>query len=163
MYKLSKFFLVFLCFVLVNASPFIKDKQIAPDVDENKNEKSEDKNIYRLSDQVIPMSYELRIIPDLETFTFRGSVKITILVKDTTKKIELHSKKLTINEVQVSKGARPIEKDYKLDEENDLLTIETKLELSYNTEYTLTIDFQGLLSEDMKGFYKSSYVLNDNE
>ncbi|XP_065223348.1 aminopeptidase N-like [Planococcus citri] len=117
-------------------------------------------DIYRLTDEVVPTFYELRIAPDLKNFTFVGKVEIAIHVKFNTDKIVLHSKNLTITSVKVFKmdsSREFLDSSYELDESNDLLVVETGQSLMFNTNYSLIIEFQGVLSHSMRGFYRTSY------
>lgn len=45
---------------------------------------------YRLSDQVIPISYDLTLHPDLEADSFEGNVKIKANVLSHTRQFALH-------------------------------------------------------------------------
>ncbi|XP_065223349.1 aminopeptidase N-like [Planococcus citri] len=124
------------------------------------------RDIYRLTDEVIPTNYELRIAPDLEKFTFVGKVEITIYVKFTTSKIILHSKKLTIKSIRVLKTdstKTPVTNTHGFDETNDLLVVETSQDLDFGNEYSLIIEFQGDIGQDVVGFYRSSYTADDKE
>lgn len=160
---------LFLSAVLVNGSPFfsnnendlISDLHEGHELHETHEHKTEEPDVYRLSDEVIPQSYELRFVPDLKTFTYVGRVDINVRVKFTTHQIILHSKKLTIKNVRVMR-TNLLESSYKFDEPNDLLIIETTQALPYDTEYTVTIQFEGVLNDEMRGFYRSSYI-NDGQ
>lgn len=45
---------------------------------------------YRLSDQIIPVHYDLTLRPDLEADLFEGNVKIRINVLSNTREFALH-------------------------------------------------------------------------
>lgn len=163
MYKLVKFLLLLLSASSVFGSPFYDYKQIAATENEKKPEPQQELEVHRLSELVEPIAYELRIVPDLEKFTFNGKVEITVMVILSTSKIELHSKGLKIISLKLVRGTRPVSQKYTLDETNDLLVIETVEKLSYNTDYTIVIEFEGTLNDNMKGFYRSSYTVNGKE
>lgn len=166
MSKYMKFLIFLLTAALINGSPFYPHEEIIEPIQDEKNGEQHDQpRIYRLSEEVKPLSYELRIIPDLEEFTFRGKVEINILVKFSTNQIQLHSAKLTIKNCTLKKDVdlQFVEQKFKLDEINDLLIIETTQQLIYDTNYTLIIQFNGTLSEEMAGFYKSSYTIDNEE
>ncbi|XP_065223351.1 aminopeptidase N-like [Planococcus citri] len=129
-------------------------------------ENSLEHEIYRLTDELSPTSYELRLVPDLKTFTFGGKVEISIRVKFTTNKIILHSRNLTVQSVRVFKidtSRILVNTSYNLDEFNDLLIIETSQCLPFSTDYIIVIEFQGVLGDNFKGFYRSSYTIGSAE
>ena len=55
----------------------------------------------RLSNNVIPIKYNVQLKPDLDNFTFEGIETILINISKTTKNITLHSKELEIETVEV--------------------------------------------------------------
>ena len=48
-----------------------------------------------------PQSYKLKLFPDLERFTFKGEVEITVQVTQPTATIKLHAKELQIKDASV--------------------------------------------------------------
>ncbi|XP_065214646.1 aminopeptidase N-like [Planococcus citri] len=155
---------LFLSVVLVKGSPFFSnsENELSNLHDAPPAEKHEEPDVYRLTDEVVPKSYELRIVPDFEKFIFTGRVEIQVHAKFTTNKIILHAKKLTIKSVKVMKSLL-LQCSHKLDESNDLLIITTAQPLNYDTDYTVVIDFEGVLNDDMRGFYRSSYSEADGK
>lgn len=156
-------FLLLLTLALVSSWPLDPKEEIAPNLDEPKDDTAKEPNVYRLSDDVIPLSYELKMIPDLKTFTFSGEAEIKVRVNNPTNKIELHSKELTIKDSKVMRGNRLIISDHKVDEQNELYVIQTQQSLTVGMEYVLEFEFEGVLNDNMKGFYRSSYTIGDKE
>jgi puromycin-sensitive aminopeptidase len=55
---------------------------------------------YRLPRNVMPMRYNLKMVPNLDTGTFWGIVTVKLSVKTKTNTIMLNSKKLNIHSHQ---------------------------------------------------------------
>ena len=55
----------------------------------------------RLSKNVIPFEYNIKLHPDLENFTFEGIETIILSVLKPTKSITLHSKEIEISTAEV--------------------------------------------------------------
>ena len=157
-----KYLLLFVNAVFLHASPSYLNQDDRLQFEQKGNEISDTLEIYRLTDEVIPLSYELRMVPDLEKFTFSGKVEIEISVQFSTNSVTLHSKQLKINSCKILNG-KQIPSKFKLDEANELLIIEIEQILPYGTTYTLEIEFEGVLKDDMKGFYRSSYKIEDKK
>jgi len=113
---------------------------------------------YRLPKIVRPLSYEVYLKPELQTFTFEGDVKIRVAVLEDTSEIILHTNKQNIRIIRVSGPdtevtiTRP-----NIDYEKHFLIINSQSNFLANTEYNISIPFTATLSEDMTGFYRSSY------
>lgn len=127
---------------------------------------TEEPEIYRLPGNIEPLSYDLRIIPNLEKFNFNGKVTINILVQYTTDVIQLHSKNLLIKGPQVFKQSNtdrvPI-KEFHFDEKNDLLIISLTDSMTYGSTYTLNLDFEGVMSDGTNALYATFYKINEEK
>jgi aminopeptidase 2 len=53
---------------------------------------------------VVPRHYDVTIEPDLEKFTFEGSVTIDLDVAEDSTKISIHTLELDLHKVSVSSG-----------------------------------------------------------
>lgn len=162
MFKFSNFSLLLLSSVLVTGT-FHSSEEITTTQDAKKTYEQQEPEVYRLPDHVTPQSYDLRIAPDIEKSTFSGKILIQVLIKLATQRIELHSKNLKITSLRVVKNMRLVDSNYTLEPTNDLLIIETSNKFSYNTEYTVVIEFEGILEEKVTGFYKSSYIIDGKQ
>ncbi|XP_076764228.1 putative aminopeptidase-2 [Xylocopa sonorina] len=128
----------------------------------NNSIKENDTSEYRLPEDITPKSYSIRVatnVSELDNFTFTGMVKINAVVATTTKSITLHSANLVNNNISVLVGNTkiPISK-IDINETYDFLIIELNQELQPNQNLTITIEFTGYLNEEMRGFYRSSYI-----
>lgn len=126
----------------------------------------------RLPRSIMPISYDMVIVPKLsgENFTFKGDIAIKIYINETCKNISLHSWTLTINRDYtnikiiddngaVTEEEIPIEKQHFIDEKQ-FLVIGTKKDLEKGKHYLLKIKYVGQISDNLQGFYKSSYTVN---
>lgn len=116
----------------------------------------------RLPSDILPVSYNLQIVPFIisDNFTISGTVSIELTcVKDTTN-ITLHSKKIEINDVNVmdASGNEVSIDGHYLDPERDFLVVKMMKPLSAGSNYTLGIEFVSELSEGLSGFYRSTYT-----
>jgi len=113
------------------------------------------------------------IKPDLESFTFSGNEVIKINIEKDTKEITLHSKDIDIETVSISSkqkvvGSKKNTKEkqfarkitYDTEKETATFYFKNKIEKGKSE---LSITFCGIISENLRGFYKSKYILNGEE
>jgi puromycin-sensitive aminopeptidase len=118
------------------------------------------KKSVRLSLDIIPSRYKLELAPDLETFTFAGKEIIDVEVKKDTKTITLHSKDIDIETAKVIQGkninfAKKIV--YDKSAETATFVFDTNI---LKGRAKLSLVFNGIISESLRGLYRSKYVLN---
>ena len=97
----------------------------------------------------------------LKSFTFDGITNISFICLNRTDKIVIHSKDLAILETRLFDqhgDEMSINKNLKYDEVREFLTIEMNSPCEQNTNYTLNIEYIGLVSDSLAGFYRSSYL-----
>ncbi|HEY4516345.1 MAG TPA: M1 family metallopeptidase [Candidatus Paceibacterota bacterium] len=111
----------------------------------------------RLTTDIVPKKYEIRLKPDLEAFVFVGEETIHLVLKKQTKTLTLHSKELDIESAEVIGGAEKIfARKITYDEKSETATFTFKNALPKgNTR--LKIIFRGVLNDRMHGFYRSNY------
>ena len=78
---------------------------------------------YRLPRNVIPLRYNLKIVPNLDTATFWGTVIVKLSVKTQTNTIMLNSKNLNIISIRINKK---LENNFKIDSKTERLIITTR-------------------------------------
>lgn len=127
----------------------------------------------RLPRSVKPMKYDLELIPFLfgGNFTFKGEVKILVNVTETCRNITLHAFDLAIDPKDVSvrmvvpekettlrSAAAPlaIQKQYFV-RPKQFYVIELADDLLAGAAYEIRIKYKGILSDQLQGFYRSSY------
>jgi len=109
---------------------------------------------YRLPTALVPTHYTLYLHPELDTGNFTGQELISIRVIEPTKKIILHSNKLTINQVWVL--GKHVDK-YELDPVREFLIVDLTEVLPKNEMITLGVLFGGQTQNKLVGLYSSSY------
>ena len=123
------------------------------------------KNNVRLEKYIMPTHYEITLRPDLEAHTFSGEETITLKLEKSVKEITLHSKDLNITSASLRPSASESEisaKKILYDEKLETVTfIFDKNILKGTTK--LHITFAGILADNMRGFYKSKYVVDGEE
>ncbi|PSN47508.1 hypothetical protein C0J52_02250 [Blattella germanica] len=112
---------------------------------------------FRLPKYAIPLTYNISMKPDLEEFSFEGRVSIEVEIQENTKRITMHSYKLNIQEVKVSGSNGTINNNFDINEKHQFLIISSENELVSGQKCVIDIIFNGTLSDDMQGFYRSSY------
>lgn len=124
---------------------------------------------YRLPTHLIPSNYAIEIEPFFtgpNEFTFDGRATITFQSQTTTSEIVLHQNQLIIDEqltvltLASNAGAQTIITGTDWNNVTHLYTLHTSAVLLPNVDYRLTFHYIGILSTDMRGFYRSSYVEN---
>lgn len=112
----------------------------------------------RLSPHVYPEKYALMIKPDFETFTFSGEEIIDIAIDKPTKTLTLHSLELTISSAVFTQDNKPLEPKISINKQNEtaLFTFPKLLKGAGK----LKLEFNGILNENMIGFYKSQYEID---
>ncbi|KAG5672285.1 hypothetical protein PVAND_002422 [Polypedilum vanderplanki] len=126
----------------------------------------------RLPRSIKPLSYDIVIVPNLngENFTFEGDVAIKIHVDESCNNITLHSWTLKIRrdftkififdiDGNVTADQIDIKNQFFIDEKQ-FLVLETKQELEKGKNYLLKIKYIGQITDNLQGFYKSSYTVN---
>ena len=125
----------------------------------------------RLPGHVSPINYKLTIKPDLESFTFAGSEIIKIKVEKETNKITLHCKDIDIETAMISSKQKIVSSKGKIqkqftskityDTKSETATLFFKNKIKGNCE--LNLSFVGIISDNLRGFYRSKYILNGEE
>jgi len=117
---------------------------------------------YRLPKNVRPLSYDVYLKPDFQTFIFEGDMKIMVEVLEDTSEIILHTNKQNISLITVSGTDTEVNTtEANIDYDKNFLIINSTSNFSAGTEYTISITFTATLSEDMSGFYRSSYSIGN--
>ncbi len=114
---------------------------------------------YRLPRTVIPRRYDLTLAPDLEEGTFQGHQAVDVEVIEPVREILLNAAELEIADVEMVR-VDGIERvlatsvDYNEQKERAALKFD---ELLAPGRWQLLTSFRGVLNDDLRGFYRSTY------
>ncbi|XP_023246433.1 aminopeptidase N-like [Copidosoma floridanum] len=139
-------------------------------IDWIKKKTEENTSHYRLPSNIVPKSYSINLIPKFEPdFIFEGRVEIEAKIQVATKKIVLHSDQLKIDEKNlfISSYGEKVEMYNVIntfyEEQYHFYVIELKSTLREETFINITITYTGNLNTEMRGFYRSSYDIQDKK
>ncbi|KAL6212263.1 hypothetical protein ACLB2K_017484 [Fragaria x ananassa] len=118
----------------------------------------------RLPNFAVPKRYDVKLKPDLVSCKFSGSVAIDLDIVADTRFIVLNAADLSVNAASVSftqPHSSKVFKPSKVDgfEEDGILVMEFEETLPIGLR-VLDIGFEGILNDNMKGFYRSTYEHN---
>ena len=121
---------------------------------------------YRLPKHLSPYYYDLHVSTDLnddiKMNSYNGSVKIYFKCLDVTNKIIFHARYLkilneTIQVFELNGENLKINKvAYEIDREFFIIELDSFLQINKN--YSVYLNYNGNLKQDMAGFFKSSYI-----
>ncbi|KAF7058701.1 hypothetical protein CFC21_065703 [Triticum aestivum] len=115
----------------------------------------------RLPSFAAPRRYELFLRPDLVTCTFSGSVAISVAVSAPTRFLVLNALDLSVNRASIRfQALAPTEVVFFKDDGVLVLGFAKQLPLG---EGVLKMDFNGILNDQMRGFYRSKYLYKGKE
>jgi aminopeptidase N len=112
---------------------------------------------------VTPSHYDLSISSlQFKDWTYQGNVTINISVAQPTKEIVLNSLELKLHNAKVTvehtKASQSIETTaFSYDEKKQRVTVSFPEEIPASQKATLNISFEGIINNDMAGFYRSKY------
>lgn len=118
---------------------------------------SADDNPYRLPRTAVPTRYDVELAPDLERATFAGEVRIALELTEPVTEIVLNAAELTINSIDLVAGGAPVAVQHSLDPGTERLVLRAPERLDAGPA-ALTIRFDGVLNDRLKGFYRSTYT-----
>ena len=119
-------------------------------------------NKKRLPKSTYPNRYEIELDVDLDNFSYTGAQKVDLNVVEATNNIVLNSVGIEVTKakIQTTKKDIPLEVNYI--EEDEKIVFESQETLSEGV-YELYLEFNSEITNDLKGFYKSSYMSEDGE
>lgn len=116
----------------------------------------------RLPSFVIPIRYRLTIQPDLAGFIFGGEETIELNLEKSVKEITLHAKDLRISEAEYQVTNSKYQGRVKLNPKDETATFLFAKSLPKG-KGELSLKFQGVLNDKMRGFYRSRYMHQGKE
>ena len=118
----------------------------------------DESDVKKLPGNVRPLRYAIDLAPDLEAFTFDGSVSIEVEVVEATERITLNAAELDIASAVVTLAdGRSVEGAVEIDEDEETAVFSFGETLPAGRA-SLACDFTGVLNDQLRGFYRSEYV-----
>jgi puromycin-sensitive aminopeptidase len=108
---------------------------------------------YRLPGGVSPTRYEVRLRPDLDDAVFGGDVSILLDVEHTVDSLVLNAADLDISGCQVD----GVDARWELHEDTERLIVHPADPVGPG-HAVLSVQFDGVLNDKLRGFYRSVYV-----
>src|SRR5438874_4536951 len=109
----------------------------------------------KLSKEIVPLEYSIRIVPDVAKFTFAGTEQIKIKATASVRELVLNSAELEIANASID-GTQLSPNAIRLDPNNELLTIALPNNLPAG-EHVLGLEFSGKITPKGRGFYCMPY------
>eukprot|EP00249_Psilotum_nudum_P022536 c28554_g1_i1 orf=366-3035(+) len=118
----------------------------------------------RLPTFALPISYDIKLRPNLKTYVFDGKIIVVLDIVKETSCLVLNAIDLDISQNSVSLRSREspqvlLPVSLELDKEDGILMLSFEQSLPLG-EVILSMEFKGVLNDHLKGLYKSSYTLN---
>jgi puromycin-sensitive aminopeptidase len=109
---------------------------------------------FRLSKNVLPVRYDLRIDVDLDNWRFSAHEKVDVTVKSPTSEIILHAVDLDIRSATAHAGGRAHDAAVSLNQERETATFRFAEALPAGN-VRIDIEFHGEILQRLRGFYRS--------
>ncbi|KAG7171432.1 Aminopeptidase N-like 3, partial [Homarus americanus] len=119
-------------------------------------------NNYRLPESLKPLHYLVKLQPFVNgNYTILGYLEVEMKVVNSTSRIVLHMADIithndTITVVQ--DGVQVVVKEHVYDAEREWYVAQLDQELQVDQTVNISLWFTGLLNDQLRGFYRSSYV-----
>ena len=117
----------------------------------------------RLPAGVVPRHYAIELSPDLDAATFAGTVDIDIDIEERSAAIVMNAAELSIVSARLDTAdTETLELDFALDAESERLTLSRRDGGEFAPgSARLAIAFDGVLNDQLHGFYRSTYTDDD--
>src|SRR5215472_14305956 len=109
----------------------------------------------KLRKQVVPTEYSIRVVPNIENFTFAGSEMVKLNVRSPTRQLVLNALELGIQKASVD-GKELQASAIRIDKETELLTLRLPSELRVG-DHVLTLRFTGKINQQGQGLFYMRY------
>ncbi len=109
----------------------------------------------KLPKEVVPTDYAIRIVPNLDNFTFIGSETVKVNVRSPVRELVLNGLELKIEAASVDGKELPLSA-VKAENEKELLTVTLPSELAAG-DHALTLRFTGKINQQGQGLFYMRY------
>ena len=114
----------------------------------------------KLPKEVVPTDYSVRIVPDINKFTFAGTETVKLNVRSAVRQLVLNALELKVEAASINGKELPVSA-IKTDTKNELLALALPSELATG-EHTLTLRFTGKINEQGQGLFYMRYQEQGN-
>jgi aminopeptidase N len=114
----------------------------------------------KLPKEVLPTEYVIRIVPNLDNFTFAGSETVKLTVRSPVHQLVLNGLELKIEAASVDGKELPLSA-IKTDNEKQLLTLTLPSELATG-DHALALRFKGKINQQGQGLFYMRYHEQDS-
>ena len=109
----------------------------------------------KLPKEVVPTEYSIRIVPNIDKFTFTGTETVKLEVRSPVHQLVLNALELDVTEATLD--GKPLPKSAaKIDKENELLTLALPSELAPG-DHTISLSFSGKINQQGQGLFYMRY------
>ncbi|HUX04851.1 MAG TPA: M1 family metallopeptidase [Acidimicrobiales bacterium] len=115
-------------------------------------------NPYRLARTVVPSAYRIHLTPDLDAASFTGTIAIEVSVNEPVVSFSLNATELNLSPATVRVGDDVVVSHaptFNADYETATFTFDGALPVG---PATISLDFTGVLNDQLHGFYRSTFV-----
>src|SRR5437867_2499154 len=109
----------------------------------------------KLPKEVVPLEYCVRIVPNIDKFTFTGAETIKLSVRSQVRQLALNALELKITDASLDSKALS-ESAIKIDKKNELLTLVLPSELTTG-DHTRALSFAGKFNQQGQGLFYVAY------
>ena len=109
----------------------------------------------KLPKEVVPTEYLIRIVPDIDNFTFAGSETVKLNVRSPVRQLVLNALELKIQAASLD-GKELLGSAIRIDKETELLTLTLPQELTAG-DHSLTLRFTGKINQQGQGLFYMHY------
>jgi len=109
----------------------------------------------KLPKEVVPTDYSVRIISNIDAFTFTGAETVKLNVRSPVHQLVLNAVELEITEASLDGQVLP-KSALKIDKEKELITLALTSELSLG-DHTLALGFSGKINQQGQGLFYMRY------
>uniref|UniRef100_A0A915B5N7 Aminopeptidase n=1 Tax=Parascaris univalens TaxID=6257 RepID=A0A915B5N7_PARUN len=116
----------------------------------------------RLPRDIMPLSYKLRLQPNLSTSTLSGSVQIELKIAKPTKSIILHALELNLISYEIRLSGVPVSAHHRKCERLSQWAFEVERELNERDNVSLVIDYDGHIHNDLSALYANVHIAENS-
>src|SRR5919109_315021 len=109
----------------------------------------------KLPKAVVPTDYAIRIVPNIERFTFTGTETVNLNVRSPVRQLVLNALELTIEAASLDGKELPASA-IKIDKATELLTLTLPSELATG-DHRLALSFTGKINQQGQGLFYAHY------